>query len=202
MITASMNTWRRGRSSLSIDQPQRRVVADRRGDDQRVRALVGRDAHFALEHAAGVAGAPACPAAFGACARPSICVERRGELLGDRVLQRQHVDACRVSVALRVEALQELEHPQVRVLGADDDERVRASSATTRVRPEPAVAAPGGCPARPGAPPISKSSLRRLAMSAAEPWCTGSIHMLLTGAADVDLLDDADHAPDLRRRCR
>jgi len=113
---------------LVDDQAHGRVIAVRRGDDQRIGALVGRDAQLAFEGAGGSAsgragwrGRRAASAASGRACAAEHLIERLRHLLGDRVLQWQDVDLAGLG-RLRIEPLEHLEQAQIGILGADDNQ--------------------------------------------------------------------------------
>ena len=118
---------------LVDDGAERGVVAQRRGDDDRVGGLVGGDLDAALEDCRcrpaprparrGVAPARPAPRAPRAVPRISLSVFASSSAV--RVLERQDVDLALARLR-DVEALDELEDAQVRALGRDDDERVGA----------------------------------------------------------------------------
>ena len=170
------------------DGAERGVVAERRRDDDRVGRLVGGDLHAALEDARRPARrrcgagrrAAAAAAGAGALRAGDDVGERLRELRRVRVLERQDVDLALARLR-HVDALDELEDAQVRALGRDDDERVRAIvgddlrdveiAADRRrrravVEPPPAFGAEGAPPP----PPLlmSKSSLMRFSTSLAD----------------------------------
>ena len=140
-------------------------------------------------------------------------VERLRELGRVRVLERQDVDLALAGLR-DVDALDELEDAQVRALGRDDDERVRAivgddlrdvevSAAPARRAVARAAAAPSGRRRGAAPPPLtSKSSLMRFSTSLAERVVDRLDQDLIAARADVDLLEDLHHAPDVRARCR
>ncbi len=101
---------------------QLREVARRRADHQRVRRLIGvtvtspsnmpppipsgRGSTLLLAHLAG-----------------EHLLERLGHLVGDGVLERQNVDRSSLARA-RIELAHDLQELAVRIVGADDDERI------------------------------------------------------------------------------
>ena len=182
---------------LVDDQAHGRVVAIRAGDDQRVRALVCSNAQLALKRASD--SATRSPGWLCAARRTGgtaeHLVQRRGHLLCDRVLQREHVNLpglCR----LRVEALQHLDQAQVRVFGSDDDQGVRLVVGDDLVQ-----AVPLGRSARRSRRCGGRAELEQLIHALGQLLGCPVVNWLnphvLPGAADVDLFDDAHQAPNL-----
>ena len=128
MITASMKTWRRGHVELVDDAVQLRIVALRRGNDDRVRRLVGADLDASLEDPHG-RRRPLAPRRPGR-GRPRLCgsgddlVQRLRQLGRVGVLEREDVDLP-FSGLRQVETLDEVEDAHIGPLGADDDDGVR-----------------------------------------------------------------------------
>ena len=153
MITASMNTWRRGRSSLSMTQRSVRVVAS---DEVMTSEFVPLSA---VTRTAPSNMPPAVPPRRG---RPAP-LWRAGALPGRGsassvaasssaigVLQRQHVDlalaGCRTS-----RGASGARAAQVARLGGDDDQRVRALVGDRRARRPAPPRRARRCPAAAGA---------------------------------------------------
>ena len=197
------------------DGPQRSVVTQRRRDDDRVRGLVGRDLHAALEDARGLRGgrrSSLTTTTTAALGRRRVRAgddvgEGLGELGGVRVLQRQDVDLALAGLR-DVDAFDQLEDAQVRALGGDDDERVRAIVGHDL---RDVQIADGGRDRRAGAAGLARRGraaggstldVEQLVDALLDVARGRVVHRLdedlIAARADVDLLEDLHHPADVR----
>ncbi len=188
---------------------ERRVVAERRRDDERVGGLVGAHLDAALEHPRRGVGAPSGRAA------PRLAALRAGDDVAKRlrelhrvgVLKRQDVDLPLAGLR-HVEPLHQLEDAQVRLLGRHDDDGVRALVGHDL---RDAIGAMRGALGR---RPLRRRSVGRAAARAlhveqlvhalgdvgSRRVVDGLDEDLLAGAPHVDLLEQVHHPADVRAR--